>query len=281
MTEVFPIILNQSNYVENSDNTFTYKFPRPIYFKNAEIGISRINMFYSWENINLQHFNNSTFQLSFPEGGANAIRTVTIPNGNYTIEDLNAFLQQWSITNNKYLYNTATKKNVYYIELLANPQRYTIQLVLYELPTALPVGFTNPGNMVFPTAAGLRPSLITLNNEFPTLIGFAKNTVYNAAETESSVTPEMSPVSSVIVTCSLVNNKLSNPNNIIYTFVSGSASYGSMLSIGENSDISYINIPEGLHSEVTIKFLSDKKEKLYIKDTSLIIYLIIRIKNAA
>ncbi len=274
-SEIFPIVLNQNNYVDA--NTFTYQFPRgSVYLNNASVSLSQINIFYSWGNIESQ-YNNNKFKLIFPDntGPGFTEYDVTIPYGNYNVEDLNQYLQHWSIQNNKYIVNNTTGQNVYYIELIANPQRYVIQFISHDLPTSLPAGYSNPAGMVFP-ANVLKPTLVTINNNFGDLIGFEKNSAYFTSE--STKTPEMSPVSSVLVTCSLINNRFSNPNNVLYSFVSGSTEYGRMISV-QNQDMVYSNIPEGHYKEVTIKFLSDKLVPLYIKDKSLIIYLIVKIEN--
>jgi hypothetical protein len=274
-TEIFPIVLNQNNYVDA--NTFTYQFPRgSVYLNNASVSLSQINIFYSWGNIEAQ-YNNNKFKLIFPDntGPGFTEYDVTIPYGNYSVEDLNQFLQHWSIQNNKYIVNNASGQNMYFIELIINPQRYTIQFIAHDIPTSLPAGYSNPAGMTFP-ASVLKPTLVTLNNNFADLIGFEKNSAYFTSE--STKTPEMSPVSSVLVTCSLINNRFSNPNNVLYSFVSGSTEFGRMLSV-QNQDMVFSNIPDGHYKEVTIKFLSDKLVPLYIKDKSLIIYLIVKIDS--
>jgi hypothetical protein len=271
--EIFPIVLNSSNYV--NDNTYTYKFPRgSVFLKNSSVSLSQVNLYYSWPNIDAQ-YNNSTFKLVWPDSSIPGFTEydISVPYGNYTISDLNNFLQHWSIQNGKYLINNATGQYVYYLELLTNPQKYTVQFVSHPLPTSLPAGYSNPAGMTFPIAS-IGPTLVTLNNNFGDLIGFEKSSAYFTSE--STKTPELNPVSSVLVTCSLINNRFTSPNNIIYSFVSGSATYGSMLSIA-NQDMVFTNISEGHYKEVSISFLSDKLSPLSIRDKSLIIYLIVKI----
>lgn len=271
--EIFPIVLNSNNYV--NDNTYTYRFPRgSIYLKNSSVSLSQINLYYSWQNIDAQ-YNNNVFKIIFPDNTPETFTTytVTIPYGNYTIEDLNKYLQHWSIQNGKYILNATTGQNVYYLELISNPQTYSIEFVAHDIPTALPAGYLNPGGMTFPAVIS-KPSLVVLNsNNFGTLIGFEPGVYFTSSSTK---TPEMNPVSSVLVTCSLINNRFTSPSDILYSFVSGSAQYGSMLSIN-NQDMVFTNIPEGHYKEVTIKFLSDKLIPLNIRDKSGIIYLIVKI----
>lgn len=273
-SSVFPIILNSSNAVQDDSSTFIYKFPRgSINLKNASVALSQINMFYSWGNINKQLYNNSEFGVIFPDGSPAGFYEfdVVIPDGNYTIEDLNKYLQS-EFTKRKYYLIDANGNHVYYMELLANPNTYSIHLVCYEIPRTLPAGYTDPG-FSFPSFAGQKPSLVIKPNNFGKLIGFNVGPHFTEL---SQFTPQMSPVSSVLVTCSLINNRFTNPNNVIYSFVSGSTEYGRMMSI-QNQDLVYSNINDGVYSQVTIKFIDNNFQRLNIKDTNLIIYLIVKI----
>lgn len=274
--EIHPIILNQNNNVD--DNTYTYTFSKGAsHLKGASIALSECNIFYSWQNITAR-FNNNSFSIIFPD---NTVPTfteydITIPDGNYTVEDLNQFLQQWQIDNAKYLVNNTTLKNYYFIELVTRPHTYQIQLIMYDIPTALPVGYSNPSGMVFPAVVS-KATLVLSNNKFGDLIGFEPNAGYFSAL--STKTPQMSPISSILMSCNLVNSGFSNPSNILYSFVSGSTEYGRMISV-QNQSIEFLKIPDGVYRELTIKFMDDKFRPLIIKDHSLIIYLLIKIETA-
>lgn len=272
--EIFPIVLNQNNYV--NENTFTYKFPRgSVHFKNASVSLSQINIYYSWGNIEEQ-YNNNKFDIIFPDATPATFTryNVEVPYGNYTVEDLNQYLQHWSIQNNKYIVNASTGQNLYYMEFISNPQTYKIEFIAHDI-NGLPPGYLNPGGMTFPAVVS-KPTLVILpNNNFGELIGFAPGAYFTSSSTK---TPEMNPVSSVLVTCSLINNRFTSPNNVLYSFVSGSAQYGSMLAI-QNQDMVFTNIPEGQYSECEIRFFSDKLKNINIRDKSLVIYLIVKIQK--
>ena len=68
------------------------------------------------------------------------------------------------------------------------------------------------------------PQLVTLNNSFPALIGFAKSTTFPIATQtteisyQSTVSPIISPVSSYVMTCNMINSPYSIPFNIFYAF---------------------------------------------------------------
>lgn len=271
-SEIHPVILNQNN-AEN-DYTYIYRFSQgALHLKNASIALAEVSIFYSWENIS-QQFNNNTFKIIYPDNTVPGFTeySVTIPYGNYTIEDLNQFLQMWQIEKNKYLVKDG--KNHYFIELVANPQTYKIQLIMYDIPTSA-AGYDNPAGMVFPSVVS-KATLVTLDNGFADLIGFSRNSAFFSAE--STKTPEMSPISSVLISCNLVNSYFGNPSNILYSFVSGSTPYGRMISV-QNQSVEFIKIKDGIYREITITFMDDKYRPLNIKDRSLIIYLLIKIES--
>ena len=285
MPSIFPIILNSSNVVPDDNSSYIYKFPRgSINLKNSSLAISQINLFYSWPNIDGLAYNNNTFQIQFPDDSPSTatIYDVVIPDGNYTVEQLNSYLQSFFIKNNKYLINSTTGQHVYYMEFLTNPQTYSIQIVTYEIPSSLAEvpGFVEgggPGTFHFPGLDSQYAKLIITDNEFGTLLGFEPGT-YFGDDNISSKTPQISPVSSILVQCSMVSNIFTNPDNIIYSFVSGSVEYGRMLSV-TNQDIQYSNVNNGFYNEVKINFIDNNFKRLNIKDNNLIIYLIVKIND--
>lgn len=282
MPALFPIIMNSTNAVPDNPSTYVYKFPRgSIQLRKASVALSQINLYYSWGNISKASYNNSEFKIIFPDGTPATFTeyNVVIPDGNYTVEDLNKYLQAWAVTNKKYLINNTTGNYMYFMELLANPQTYKIQLIVYPIPTSMPAGYSHPtgGFFSFPIAAGQEPSLVVLPSpyNFGKLIGFSPGPWFDH---ESDITPQMSPVSSVLVRCSLINNKFTNPNDVIYSFVSGSTEYGRMLSVN-SQDLVYAPIDDGLYTEVIVRFVDNNFQRLNIVDTNLIIYLIVKIED--
>jgi hypothetical protein len=263
---LFPVILNASNYVDNS--TYEFKFPSSRTFKNAKLAMNSISLYYSWRNIKEEYNNNKfSYQISgYP------VTNVVIPDGNYEVQDLNQFLQNEFIKNGHYIRDTEGN-NVYWIEILTNPNIYAVQLNIFETPSSLPTGFSNPANFVFPAVAA-RPT-ITFNADFGKILGLSAGT-YSAASTLSTITPEVSPVSSVLVGCNLVNNEFTNPPDIIYSFTSGSTKYGSMIHV-ENSNLIFSDIRDGTYNSLVIRFYDNNFKKLDILDRSLIIYIIIKI----
>jgi hypothetical protein len=280
MPTTFPLVINKNDVVAGDNSSYIYRFPRgSINFKNASVALMQCNLYYSWGNINAALYNNNQFQIIFPDGTPNTFTeyTVTIPDGNYTVQDLNRFLQSFFVANNKYHINATTGAFRYYYEITTNPNTYKIQLVASEIPTSLPSGFNNPpGGFSYPSQASQQPSLVVMpNNNFGRLIGFSQGAYFDAS---SNLVPEMSPVSTVFIRCSLLNNKFTNPNDIIYGFTTANTTYGSMMQL-EPQNLVFNKIEDGTRTEVKIHFTDQDNMRLNIIDTALVIILLIQIDD--
>lgn len=269
-TSLFPIILTGKNY---ENGTFTYKFARGSQkLQGAKLAFNSISIFYSWVNISKKEYNNSTFQVVHPFGNTFKELNLDIPDGNYTIAQINQYLQKQLVINNLYLISP-TGAYVYFMELLANESQYAIELRLYDIPTSLPVGYTNKG-FEFPPVIS-KPTFICLNNSnFNLLLGFEKTAYMNSHI--STFTPEMSPVSAVIIGCDIIENHLANPSSLLYSFTSTSVPYGSIIS-KEAQDLVFLNIKDGIYNSLSITLYDDKFNKLNIKDSSCVIYLLLKV----
>lgn len=280
MPSQFPIILNSSNAIQSDKYKYkyTYKFAQgSINLKNASVAISQIALYYSWPNISKDRYNNSRFFLVFPDGSAEGYTELIIdmPDGHYEIENINQYLQSVLIAQNRFLI-APNGSYVFYFEILVNPQTYSIQLNSFQIPINLEAGYSEPpGGFSFPTEAGQSPTMIIeSDNEFGKVIGFTPGLYKNAI---SNLVPEVSNVSSVLVTCSLINNQFTNPSNIIFSFVSNTT-YGKLISV-TNPNLIFSNVFPGVYNEVTISFLDNNFKSLDIIDPNLIIYLIIKIDD--
>ena len=61
------LVLNKDNLVADGKNsTLVYKFPTSVQFKDEQLAIAQLQLYYSWENINVTPLNNNSFQYQFP-----------------------------------------------------------------------------------------------------------------------------------------------------------------------------------------------------------------------
>lgn len=275
---LYPIVLNSSNLVStSSNNTYQYNFPTgAVHFKKCKLAVASVALYYSWYNVSSSN-NNNSFQFIFPGNGT---YTVTLPDGFYSISELNSYLQNFCILNNLYLVN-ASGDYIYYLEFLTNSTYYSVQFNAYPVPVSLPSGYTNPGGMLFP-GTSVTPQLVVLSNDFRNIIGFdagtypstTQSSVYSAL---SSFTPQVTDVQSVLMTCSLLSNKYANPNTILYSFAIDTT-FGSLLSSNPNQ-YSFINIYDGQYTQFNVQFFDQNFNPLQIRDTNVLIQLLIQTED--
>ena len=176
------ITFTRDNIVDTDNNRLVYSLPGGRSLEGAEVALSTLYMYYSWENVNSTTLDNNNFVINLPDlvddvtGAAlgapivGAILNVVIPEGIYEIADINAYLQQFCIDKNFYLINTATGEYVYFLQLQTNFTLYKVQVNLFALPATsgagLPAGYSSPPNGFLNCPETGNP----LNGAFPALV---------------------------------------------------------------------------------------------------------------
>jgi len=277
-TQLYPIILNSSNVVAGSNNSiYRYNFPQgSVKFNKSKVAVASISMYYSWYNI-LASLGNNTFTYTWYNFAGSAVFTITIPDGFYDVASLNSYLQSQMIANGHYLVD-ANGDYVYYLEFVTNSTYYSIQFNSYPIPTALPASYTNPAAITFPAVA-TTPQITISANAFRNIIGFNAGTYPNPVQTTtysklSDFTPQVSPVQSVILSCTLLNNKYSNPGTILYSFSPVGTTFGSLIQ-SNPPQFSFIDIQSGNYNTFDITFLDQNFNFLKINDNNLVVQLLI------
>lgn len=302
------IVLNQNNLIQDgNNNTLSYKFPNSITFRNSEIAVSQMTMYYSWFNITSK-LGNNRFTFNWTNvGGGNVYQTytVTIPDGLYEISDINYFLQFVFINapslstsiisptpaNPFYLVNSAGDY-VYYAEFVVNPTAYAIQLNTFNVPTALPAGWTNPGATLLPGQT-FNP-VITTPSTFNSIVGFSSSfssaqnqnnaspnpgttTAYKIGSTFSylsTITPQVQPNSNLLVAISNIDNKYANPSSIIYS-LAPSVAIGELI-VEKPPEFNFNKMLPGTYNELKIQLLGTDLQPVQIKDPNITILLVIK-----
>ena len=247
-----------------------------------QIALNKINLNYSWPNVTSI---NNVFTISWKVGSSFTDYTATIPeNTNYaSIADLNSWLQSFMITNGLYLIN-ASGENVYYMEFIANPSYYGVSLNLYLIPTSLPSGYSAPISFPgYPTVSCTMKAYFPSSSLFYKLIGYASNTSFNggtaAISYVSSFTPQLSPTSSVYVTCNIVMNPLAlNYNStIISCFTTKTTTYGETLEVLPN-EYTWFDVNCSSVSAIIVEFFDQNLVALNILDPDITVMLVVRDK---
>jgi hypothetical protein len=249
------IVINSSNYVQNSGNKYVYNFPQTTYFPaGSGIGVSNISIYNSIQNITKKRGNNV---LTINWLGVNYV--FTFPDGYYSVSDINFFIQQQCILNGLYVTKNSSADNVYFFELVINSIRYATSLNFYAIPTdaqATNLGYVKPSNATWSYPATSQTPTVTFNQPFGNLIGFTFGTYASQQSTNvqylSTSTPVISPVDSLILTCNLINSKYSVPNNILFT-VPITTAIGTIIQVGISSIVFNDILPQNFSSlEITI-----------------------------
>jgi len=174
----YSIVLTK-NHITNlgsGNNRFSYSFTSSQQFKNQSVAISQMSMYYCWQNITAK-LNNNQAGYIFPNGSSVITYQVTIPDGNYEINDLNTLLHLHMKNHGLYLINSSHEE-VYYINFTLLKSQYKVGLECILLPTSLPSGWSYPSNKGFtlPTTASYPQLVILSGNSFSDIIGFNAGT---------------------------------------------------------------------------------------------------------
>jgi hypothetical protein len=277
------IIISSQNVVDNGMNdTYRFKFPSAVEFRNDQIALSNISIYYAWFNVNQTMYNNHRFQYRWVD---NTVHDVVYPDGAYyTVAQLQTYFYSVMYNNRHYLINNTTGDVLIYLEFVENVTIYGITMTVYAVPTALPTDYQLPAGATWslPVGSARTPQIvISATNNFGDLIGFSSGTYPPAVQStnyseSSDYTPNIAPVQSLVVQCSLINNYYSVPNTLLYSF-SPNVTLGSLLQI-QPSEYSYVDIQDGQYTDFTISFVDQSLNQIEIKDPNIVILLTVRNK---
>ena len=278
------IILTTANIEENSNNTkLVYNFPSGGYsFKNDMIAVLSIYQYFSIFNITSDYGNNS-FSYVWFDG---IEYTITIPDGYYEISDLNAYFQSIMIANTHYMTNSAGQF-IYFLEFLVNTSRYAVQINSYPLDTTI----QSTNNYILPTGATWSvPATSTLSQFNINTTGFGEVLGYEIGsypDTQvgsitisflSSKAPQVTPYSSILVSCNLVNNRAVIPSNILTSYTPLGTSIGSLFTFEPNY-LQFADVEDGQYTQLVLEFRDQLSRPIVIRDPNMLITLYTETKN--
>ena len=289
------IFLNSQNVAYNSDNkTFNklkFKFSTPVEFKNnAKISLGSLNLYYSWFNIS-KAYNNNSFSYIF----RGQSRTFTLADGNYSIDEMNDLFMEYMRSQGHYTSNSTSNVATYYASLSANASLYSIQMDFTPIPTAASTTSTtlriptyaNTLNVqtayyTAPTVAETMQIVINDNN-FTKIIGFNAGTYPPTVQSTnksyiSDFTPQVNPISAIVITNNLVKQKYTTPNNIFYTFGSGGQAFGDQIKI-EPNEYQYCDVANGVYEYIELIFYDQLNRAMEFRDEEVIVNLLIQLND--
>jgi len=185
-----------------------------------KVFVSSLQFNNSFYNISSANSNNS-FSYTY-EGKTTTTSTITFPDGNYTESQMNDYLQSEMYSNGHYTLDSDGNP-YYYIEIYADT--YSNKVAIALLPLSVPSGGTDPQSFYANADASQKDKTLTFtipSGNFATLTGFTADTYPTtgmsavAVVEESSSTPRMDWVSSIIMTCNICS---SNSNTIFQDYI--------------------------------------------------------------
>ena len=140
------IIVNSTHIIDKINNsTFQIDFERSIMLQDKHIALTSASLYFSWRNITSS---NNTFSYTWID---DEDYSVELPIGFYEITDIRTYFQYVMTQNGHVMTNTETNSTIYFIDVLVNNTKYSIDFITYPVPTALPEGFTS--SITFPSVA--------------------------------------------------------------------------------------------------------------------------------
>jgi len=274
------IILNTSNIVENSNNTkLVYNFPSGGFtFKNDMIALLSLYQYFSIFNITSDYGNNS-FSYTWFDG---VEYSITIPDGYYEISDLNSYFQSIMIVNTHYMTNSAGQF-IYFLEFIVNTSRYAVQINSYPLDADNDYILPSGASWSVPTTSTLSQFNINTSG-FGEVLGYeigsypSNQTGSTTASFLSSVAPQITPYSSILVSCNLVNNRAVIPSNILSSYTPLGTSIGGLFKFEPNY-LQFADVEDGQYTQLVIELRDQLSRSIIIRDPNMLMTLYTETKH--
>ena len=273
------ISINTTHYVGN--NMYRLKLPKSVQFKKGDkLSLYSFSMYNSFYNISASQYGNTQITFTWFDG---TIYNWTIPDGYYSLSDLNLWLQQQFILNKLYCVNSNNSQNIYFVQFQTNSVLYKAQIDVYFMPSsanATLYGYQKPSGATWNFPASNLMNKITINSNLKSYFGFSTQTTFGEITPSqnmnylSDITPTISPVFSIYIGCNLIVSEFNQIANLFSQFPI-SAAYGNLIKIESTID-SQISIKEGIYSDIIITLWTQENDPLIINDNDLTIMLIIQ-----
>lgn len=290
----FTLVLNSTNVVnKNTNATYQYNFIGGNFSvdDDMEVMLSSAQIPYSIFNIT-SVYNNNKITLGFPTGSATnsyTIYDITFPDGFYATTDIRNFIQEFCIDYGLYLIN-ASNENVYYVDIQTNPTYYANQILLFPVPTSLPIGWTQPPNWIgYSTFSSPRTPYLRfqVNNQFHEYLGF-NNGVYppsalttgftaNYSILSNRMPPVGSYVNSIIVHCSIVKNAVVSPSDILDAFQITNTAFGTNINYTPSIE-KFVKLGRGTYSSMIVYLTDQNNNPITLLDPNILITLLFKRK---
>ena len=236
-------------------------------------------MYNSFYNISASQYGNSNITFTWFNG---TVYNWVIPDGYYSLSDLNLWLQQQFIINKLYCTNANNSQNIYFVQFQTNSVLYKAQIDVYFMPSstnAALYGYQIPSGASWTFPATNTMNKITINSNLKSYFGFSTQTTFGEITPVqnmnylSNICPTISPVFSIYLGCNLIVSEFNQIGNLFSQFPI-SAAYGNLIKIESTID-SQISIKEGIYSDIVITLWDQENRPLNFIDNELTLFLIV------
>ena len=277
-------------------NRYRYNFPAPLDLrgKNAKLMMYQYSMNNIIFNIT-QKLGNNKISIIWPRLNGYTTYNYTIPDGYYSFEDLNTFLQYCMTRDKLYLVNSTNASDVkWFLQITTNAPQQVSQIDSTPLPTTLPTGYVIPLN-----SAGTAPawSLSTVSR-YPQLIlndllaydifGFTTQRTFPSSNvplstglvssTISNKTPNLNPTICYLLTCNMVDAKLSPIPNLFFSIPINNP-YGKILSGTVGTTGTGISVIETIYNYIEFSLLDMNYNTFVPIDPAISLTVIVEISD--
>lgn len=276
-------------------NIINIKFPYPQSFTNCSMSLVNLYMYYSWYNISAS-FGNNTFSYAYPNSvGGYTTYQVVIPDGFYSLDELNQYFQQVQLYNGTYTSSSTTGVTTTYLSFVTNVTYYRVTLFASPVPATGTAGVTFPSN--YPSGSGgppvaLDPTFTVLPTGYPAgsispgsysfskVIGFLPGTYPLSNNPVSySINGQFPPIiestSNVNLACNLINNSVINKYAQVFHTFSPNVAFGEQIQETPFFPI-YLPIADGVYNDLVLTFYDENLVPLNIQDPHITGTLIIQ-----
>jgi len=109
--------------------------------------------------------------------------------------------------------------------------------------------------------------------------GKTQTSTYSAIQTLTSQnTPQITSLTSYLITCSLINNNYSIPNTLLSSFPP-SAAFAEQFVFSATGQLSFIDCQPGSYSSFTVQFFDQNLRQIVMQDPQIVVLLVIRNKD--
>ena len=160
-------------------------------------------------------------------------------------------------------------------------------MLLYTVPRSLPSGWTQPSNWIgYSTYTSDRTPHVHIlaTSKFVDYIGFntgvyptptLRTTDYSVL---SNKTPIGSYVNSIIIHCSLINNPVVSPSDIIDAFQIVDTKFGSNINYQPSVE-KYVRLTKGSYNSMIITLTDQNNNPINLLDNNILITLLFKVKK--